>query len=48
MRLMSNVPNLSCSRTARLTIGAKVGAGLFGVFLALALFRPGRHQEDKA
>ncbi|MBN1490621.1 MAG: hypothetical protein JXA69_11950 [Phycisphaerae bacterium] len=27
-------------------IGAKVGAGLFGVFLALAVFRPGRHRED--
>jgi multisubunit Na+/H+ antiporter MnhB subunit len=27
-------------------IGAKVGAALFGVFLALAMFRPHRHLED--
>ncbi|UCD28574.1 MAG: hypothetical protein JSV03_16075 [Planctomycetota bacterium] len=30
-----------------LAIGAKVGAGLFGVFLALAIFRPGRRQEEE-
>jgi len=29
-------------------IGAKVAGGLFGVFLALAIFRPGRHREDKS
>jgi multicomponent Na+:H+ antiporter subunit B len=27
-------------------IGAKVAAGLFGVFVVLAMFRPGRHEED--
>ena len=27
---------------SNVAIGAKVGAGLFGVFLALAIFRPGR------
>ncbi|MBN2448448.1 MAG: hypothetical protein JXO22_17105 [Phycisphaerae bacterium] len=28
-------------------IAAKVGAGLFGVFLALAVFRPGQRQEGE-
>ncbi|UCD28593.1 MAG: hypothetical protein JSV03_16175 [Planctomycetota bacterium] len=32
---------------SNMAIGAKVGAGLFGVFLALAIFRPGRHQEEE-
>lgn len=32
---------------ANAAIGAKVGAGLFGVFLALAIYRPGRTRETK-
>ena len=32
---------------SNVAIGAKVGAGLFGVFLALAMFRPGKHQEEE-
>jgi multicomponent Na+:H+ antiporter subunit B len=33
---------------SNLAIGAKVGAGLFGAFVALALFRPGRGWEEQA
>jgi len=31
---------------SNVAIGAKVGAGLFGAFLALAVFRPGIRRED--